>query len=128
MLDIIESEKPGLLMGVPTMLVGLLEAQAARPRELDSVRMTVSGGAMVPPELVRRVREAFGCGFETVYGQTESSPVVTQTAARRSASRTSARRSGRALPQTEISIRDPASNARRPGRRRSARSARAATA
>ncbi len=110
MLDIIESEKPGLLMGVPTMLVGLLEAQAARPRKLDSVRMTVSGGAMVPPELVRRVREAFGCGFETVYGQTESSPVVTQTAADDSL-QDLCETVGRALPQTEISIRDPASNA-----------------
>jgi fatty-acyl-CoA synthase len=110
MLDIIESEKPGLVMGVPTMLVGLLEAQAARPRKLDSVRMTVSGGAMVPPELVRRVREAFGCGFETVYGQTESSPVVTQTAADDSL-QDLCETVGRALPQTEISIRDPASNA-----------------
>ena len=72
--------------------------------------MTVSGGAMVPPELVRRVREAFGCGFETVYGQTESSPVVTQTAADDSL-QDLCETVGRALPQTEISIRDPASNA-----------------
>ena len=79
-LELIEAYRVTVLCGVPTMLVGLLEAQAARPRDLTSVRMTVSGGAMVPPELVRRVREAFGCGFETVYGQTECSPVVTQTA------------------------------------------------
>jgi fatty-acyl-CoA synthase len=110
MLDIIEQERPALVLGVPTMLVGLLEAQAAQPRDLASVRMIVSGGAMVPPELVRRVREVFGCGFETVYGQTESSPVVTQTAADDSLDDL-CDTVGRALPQTEVSIRDPATNA-----------------
>ena len=110
MLDIVEAERPAFVMGVPTMLVGLLEAQAARPRDLASVRMIVSGGAMVPPELVRRVREVFGCGFETVYGQTESSPVVTQTAADDSLDDL-CDTVGRALPQTEVSIRDPATGA-----------------
>ena len=37
--------------------------------------MVVTGGAMVPPDLVRRVRDVFGCGFQTVYAQTEASPV-----------------------------------------------------
>jgi fatty-acyl-CoA synthase len=109
MLDIIEAEKLGFVMGVPTMLVGLLEAQSVLARDLASVRMIVSGGAMVPPELVRRVREVFGCDFETVYGQTESSPVVTQTAADDSLDDLCGT-VGRALPQTEISIRDPATN------------------
>ena len=45
---------------------------------MSSIKMAISGGAMVAPELVRRVRQAFGCDFETVYGQTEVSPVVTQ--------------------------------------------------
>ncbi len=110
MLDIIEAERAELILGVPTMLVGLLEAQAARPRNVESVRMAFSGGAMVPPELVRRVRDVFGCGFETVYGQTESSPVVTQTAADDTLDDL-CNTVGAPLPQTEISIRDPASNA-----------------
>jgi fatty-acyl-CoA synthase len=37
-----------------------------------------SGGAAVPPELVRRVAKTFDCGFSILYGQTESSPVITQ--------------------------------------------------
>jgi fatty-acyl-CoA synthase len=109
MLDITESERVTLMLGVPTMLIGMLEAQDARPRDLSSVRMTVSGGAMVPPELVRRVRSTVGCGFETVYGQTESSPVVTQTSAD-DALDDLCGTVGRPLPQTEISIRDPATN------------------
>ena len=33
---------------------------------------------MVAPELVRRVQRNFDCGFSTLYGQTEHSPVITQ--------------------------------------------------
>ena len=110
LLDIIEAEGVTFTVGVPTMLIGLLEAQAARPRDISSLKMIVSGGAMVPPELIRRVREVFDCGFQTVFAQTESSPVLTQT-------RTGdtiediCETVGQALPQTEISIRDPQTNA-----------------
>ena len=76
MLDIIEAERVNSMFGVPTMLVALIEAQAARPRDVSSIRISGSGGSMVPPELVRRVRAAFGCEFQTVYGQTESSPLL----------------------------------------------------
>ena len=70
MLDIMEIERAALLLGVPTMMIGMLEAQTVKPRNLSSVRMAVSGGSMVPPELVRRIRSVFGCDFETVFGQT----------------------------------------------------------
>ncbi|MFI4975383.1 MAG: AMP-binding protein [Caulobacterales bacterium] len=109
MLAIIESEGVGLVLGVPTMLTGLLEAQEASPRDLSSLRITVSGGSTVPPELIRRVRSVFGCDFQTVYGQTESSPVVTQTASDDSLD-DQCETVGRPLPQTEMSIRDPATN------------------
>ncbi|MDP6690924.1 MAG: AMP-binding protein [Alphaproteobacteria bacterium] len=74
----VEANGVGALIGVPTMLVALLEALEQEPRDMSSIKMAISGGAMVAPELVRRVRQAFGCDFETVYGQTEVSPVVTQ--------------------------------------------------
>ncbi len=110
MLDIIEAERAEFLLGVPTMLVGLLEAQGVRARDVASVRTAMSGGSMVPPELVRRVCQVFGCGFTTVYGQTESSPVVTQTASSDSFE-DQCETVGKPLPQTEISIRDPQTNA-----------------
>ncbi len=77
-LEIIERESMTALLGVPTMLVAMLEVMEQTPRDVSSVRMVVSGGSMVAPELVRRVRTVFDCDFETVYGQTEVSPVVTQ--------------------------------------------------
>jgi len=109
MLDIMEIERAALLLGVPTMMIGMLEAQTAKSRDLSSVRMAVSGGSMVPPELVHRIRGTFGCDFETVYGQTETSPVLTQTRADDSVEDL-CETVGQALPRIEISIRDPASN------------------
>ena len=40
----------------------------------------VTGGAVVPPALVRRVEAAFGAPLSIVFAQTEASPVITQTA------------------------------------------------
>jgi fatty-acyl-CoA synthase len=109
MLDIIEGERVELLLGVPTTLVGLLEAQAARPHDV-AVRIAVAGGSMVPPELVRQVRSVFGCDFETVYGQTESSPLLTQTLASDTLEDL-CETVGPALPHVELSIRDPGTGA-----------------
>ncbi|MBI1187601.1 MAG: AMP-binding protein [Alphaproteobacteria bacterium] len=109
MLDIIEAERAGLLFGVPTMLIGMLEAQAGKARTVSSVRMACSGGSMVPPELVRRVTGTFGCAFETVYGQTETSPLLTQSQVDDSFEDL-CNTVGQPMPQTEISIRDPATN------------------
>lgn len=104
MLDIIESERVDLMLGVPTMLIGLIEAQAANPKDTSSIRIACSGGSMVPPELVRQIRRTFDCDFETVYGQTEVSPILTQT--RETDSIDDLCNSvGQALPQIELSIR-----------------------
>ena len=65
---------------------------------------------MVPPELVRRIRSVFDCNFETVYGQTESSPLLTQTRSDDSFEDL-CETVGQAMPRTELSIRDPNSNA-----------------
>ena len=110
MTAIIESEKVDMVFGVPTMFVALLESLATTPRDVSSIAVTVSGGSMVPPELIRRVTTAFGCGFSTVYGQTETSPVLTQTRPD-DPFEDLCETIGQPLPQTEISIRHPATNA-----------------
>jgi fatty-acyl-CoA synthase len=110
-LDIIASERVSFLLAVPTMLVALLEAQAARPRDVSSVRIAASGGAMVPPELVRRVREVFGCDFHIVYGQTEASCLLTIASCRDGAPDDEIDTVGRPIAQTDLSIRDPRTGA-----------------
>ncbi len=104
-LDLIEEHRPTVLLAVPTMLVGLLEAQAASKRDLGSLRTVLSGAATVPAELVTRTREEMRVLFEIVYGQTECSPVMTQiwsTDTLEDASETI----GQPLPHTEAAILD----------------------
>ncbi len=77
MIQIIEQEKVNVFLGVPTMIIGLLEAQQTHAHDLSSVYTVCSGGSMVPPEIVRRAKAAFGANLQIIYGQTETSPVIT---------------------------------------------------
>jgi len=110
-LEVIASERVTFLLGVPTMLVALLETQAMRPRALSSVRTTGSGGAMVPPDLVRRVRDVFGCDFYIVYGQTEASCLLTIARCRDGAPDGEIETVGQPIAQTAVSIRNPGTGA-----------------
>src|SRR5262249_25971314 len=107
---IIAQQRVNLLVAVPTMLIGLLEEHRHDPRDMGSLRVVMSGGAMVPPELVRNVHDAFGCEFAIIYGQTEASPGLTLTRPT-DAFADQVESVGQAFPQTEISIRDSATNA-----------------
>lgn len=107
---LIESEGVIGMMGVPTMLIAMLEADTAIPRNFASVRFAGSGGSMVPPELIRQIMDRLGCAFYTVYGQTEASPLLTQTRPNDPLDDI-LHTVGQAMPQTELSIRDPQSNA-----------------
>ena len=77
-LDQLEASGADIILGVPTMVVALLDAQEARPRDLTALKLVSCGGSMVAPELVRRVQNLMGAGFSTLYGQTEHCPVITQ--------------------------------------------------
>lgn len=74
---VIERERPEYTGGVPTMLIGLIEEAEKTGADLSSVRSLISGGSMVAPELVRRARKVFGAPVQIVYGQTETSPLIT---------------------------------------------------
>ena len=101
---LIESEKANVALGVPTMILALLDAQEARPRDISTLELVSSGGAMVAPDLVRRARRIFGCAFSTLYGQTEHSPVITQHHSDDSIDDI-CDTVGQPAPQTEVSIR-----------------------
>ena len=103
-LRLFESERVTAVLGVPTMLVAMMECMDATPFDVSSAEVAVSGGSMVAPELVRRTVERFGCAFQTVYGQTEAAPLITQHHAGESLE-TICSTAGLPMPQTEVSIR-----------------------
>lgn len=77
--ELIESERPDLLMGVPTVWLNLLAHLKAHGGRLDSVERIVIGGSAVPASLVKELDEAHGVFVLHVWGMTEMSPVGTAT-------------------------------------------------
>jgi fatty-acyl-CoA synthase len=106
MLDLIEAERAVALAGVPTVLIALTEDPSFDSRDLSSVRAALSGGALVAPNLVKRIEDRLGLRFSIIYGQTESSPVITQ-GRLDDTFEDRATTVGRPLPQTEVRIADP---------------------
>ena len=106
MLELAETEQADILLGVPTVLLALLECPDVATRDLSRVRVALSGGATVPADLVKRVESTFGVQFSIVYGTTECSPLLTQVRLDDDfADKTETL--GRPVPQTEIKIADP---------------------
>lgn len=106
---VIERERPSFLLGVPTMLVALIAEVEASGRDVSSVRRIMSGGSMVAPELCRKAQAVLGAPIQIVYGQTETSPVITQTWFEDTLEDLT-ETIGQPLPHTEVSIRDPRTN------------------
>jgi long-chain acyl-CoA synthetase len=77
-LELIERERLTSFGGVPAMVWQVLESPGFSTRDLSSVRSVGYGGAPAPPELVRRVKEAFpGGSAANGYGLTETSSIST---------------------------------------------------
>jgi acyl-CoA synthetase (AMP-forming)/AMP-acid ligase II len=108
MLDLIAAERPASLLGVPTMLIGMLDNPGFTPDRHAIGTAVITGGAVIPPALVGRVEAAFGAPMSIVFAQTEASPVITQTSPH-DAAEDRAHTLGWPLPQTEVKIVDPAS-------------------
>lgn len=106
---VVERERARFVLGVPTMIVALIDEVKRSGRDVSSVERMMSGGAMVAPELVRTAEAVFGSMIQIVYGQTESSPVITQTW-RDDSLEDLTETIGQPLPHVEFSIRDPKSN------------------
>jgi fatty-acyl-CoA synthase len=101
--ELIESHRSVLVGGVATMLTALLAHPARTQHDLSSVRYALSGGAMVPAQLARRIEATFGVPLLVTYAQTESSCSITVTASADTAV-DRAETVGRPLPQTEVKI------------------------
>ena len=81
-LQAIETERCTALYGVPTMFIAMLEHAHYRDRRLDTLRTGIMAGSPCPIELMKRVTGDMGASQLTIgYGQTEASPLITQTRA-----------------------------------------------
>ncbi|WIX76216.1 AMP-binding protein [Amycolatopsis carbonis] len=105
-LALLEQERGVVFGGVPTMLLALLGHPDFPKTDLSSVRYALSGGATVPPALVRRIETTLGVPMSIIYAQTEASPGITMTTPADSAD-DRAETLGRALPACAVKIVDP---------------------
>jgi fatty-acyl-CoA synthase len=105
-LQVLEKERCTAVHGVPTMFISELEHPEFEKFDLSSMRTGIMAGSPCPIEVMRRVvREMNMTDITIAYGQTESSPVITQT---RTDDPIELRVStvGRALPDVEVKIVD----------------------
>ena len=58
--DVIERYRPTIHTSVPTMIGGMLNHPGGTGRDLSSLRLCLSAGEALPPELYRRWEDAFG--------------------------------------------------------------------
>jgi len=105
-LEMCETYRAQFVVGVPTMLIALLEHPDFATRDLSAARVAVSGGSPVPAELVRRVEDEMNVTFSVVFGSTECSPLLTQVRLD-DAPDDRAETLGQPLPQTEVRVADP---------------------
>jgi fatty-acyl-CoA synthase len=79
-LTAIEQERCTAIYGVPTMFIAMLEHEEYSTKNLSSLRTGIMAGAPCPIELMKRVTQEMGAREITIgYGQTEASPLITQT-------------------------------------------------
>lgn len=106
-LQTVQDEKCTGLHGVPTMFIAELNEPDFVKYDLSSLRTGIMAGSNCPIEVMKAVIDKMGASEITIaYGQTESSPVITQT-------RTNdpielrVESVGKALPNVEVKIVEP---------------------
>lgn len=106
-LQTVQDEKCTGLHGVPTMFIAELNDPDFHTYDLSSLRTGIMAGSNCPIEVMKAVIDKMGATEITIaYGQTESSPVITQT-------RTDdpiqlrVESVGKALPHVEVKIVEP---------------------
>lgn len=109
-LQAVEQERCTALHGVPTMFIAELNHPEFETFDLSSLRTGIMAGSPCPIEVMKKVVDQMGASEITiVYGQTESSPGITQT---RTTDSLDLRVTtvGCALPNVEVKIIDPLTN------------------
>ncbi|WNI23144.1 FadD3 family acyl-CoA ligase [Streptomyces sp. ITFR-16] len=100
----IAAERISVLPGPPTLHQSLLDHPARASHDLSALRLVVTGAAVVPLQLVNRLRTELRIATVlTAYGLSEASGIVTM-CRRGDAPEVIASTSGRAIPGTELRV------------------------
>ena len=76
----VDGERCTALLGVPTMFIAELDHPDFENYDTSSLRTGIMAGSPCPMEVMKKVVDVMGANEITIaYGQTESSPVITQT-------------------------------------------------
>jgi fatty-acyl-CoA synthase len=103
----IQDEKATTIYGVPTMFIAELGHAEFGNFDFSSLRTGVMAGAPCPIEVMKRVVNEMHCPEMTImYGQTETSPVITMSMTEDSLERRVST-VGKACPNTEVKIVSP---------------------
>jgi acyl-CoA synthetase (AMP-forming)/AMP-acid ligase II len=76
-LETIQRERLQVMLLVPAMILFLLQAPQIRETDLSSLKLIVYGAAPIPAELLKQAMAVFPCGFQQVYGLTETTGAIT---------------------------------------------------
>jgi fatty-acyl-CoA synthase len=76
-LSLIQEERITLSNLIPTMLNMMVNQPEVGDYDFSSLRVILSGGAPIAPEVVRRIIDTFKCDYIQTYGMTETSPYLT---------------------------------------------------
>jgi fatty-acyl-CoA synthase len=106
-LKAVHEDRCTALLGVPTMFIAELEHPEYEKYDTSSLRTGIMAGSPCPEEVMKQVVNDMGAEEITIaYGQTESSPVITQTRTEDPIERRVST-VGRKLPDVEVKIVDP---------------------
>ncbi|HME42479.1 MAG TPA: long-chain-fatty-acid--CoA ligase [Syntrophorhabdales bacterium] len=75
--ETIQREKVTITNLIPTMLNLMVNHPDVDSYDYRSLRVLLSGGAPIAPEIVRKIVETFKCEYVQTYGMTETSPYLT---------------------------------------------------
>jgi acyl-CoA synthetase (AMP-forming)/AMP-acid ligase II len=103
-MELVAAERVTMLPGPPALHQQILDHPDRANYDLSSLRLCATGAAVIPVEMIRRMRDELT--YETIitaYGLTESTGTVSMCRAEDDAE-TIATTSGRAIPDTEVRI------------------------
>lgn len=101
-IQLIREHRPEIFIGVPAMYSALMTVKEAKPADLASIRMAISGGEPLPLSLYEAFEERFGLEILEGYGLTETSPVTHWSTPKRHRLHSV----GRALPGVKVLVVD----------------------